>query len=38
MVHGGRLLYRDDNHLNVDGSRYVARQMLRDPVFAASVG
>jgi peptidoglycan/LPS O-acetylase OafA/YrhL len=34
MVKDGRLLYRDWNHLNADGSRYVAEAMLRDPLFA----
>jgi peptidoglycan/LPS O-acetylase OafA/YrhL len=34
MVRDGRLLYRDWNHLNADGSRYVAAAMLRDPLFA----
>jgi peptidoglycan/LPS O-acetylase OafA/YrhL len=34
MVAHGELLYRDWNHLNVDGSRAVAAQMLRDPAFA----
>jgi peptidoglycan/LPS O-acetylase OafA/YrhL len=38
MVHAGRLLYRDFHHLNVDGSRFVAARMLRDPAFAASMG
>ena len=34
MVEHGRLLYRDFNHLNPDGSRYVVAAMLRDPQFA----
>jgi hypothetical protein len=35
MVHGGRLLYRDAHHLNIDGSQFFANWMLRDPAFAA---
>jgi SGNH domain (fused to AT3 domains) len=34
MVQHGRLLYRDFNHLNPDGSRYAVAAMLRDPLFA----
>jgi hypothetical protein len=34
MTHDGRLLYRDWNHLNVAGSRFVADRMLLDPRFA----
>jgi len=34
MLKHGKLLYRDWNHLNVDGSRVVVGQMLRDPLFA----
>jgi hypothetical protein len=34
-VHGGRLLYRDAHHLNIDGSQFFANWMLRDPAFAA---
>ncbi len=30
MTYGGRILYRDQNHLNVEGSRYLARQVVRD--------
>jgi peptidoglycan/LPS O-acetylase OafA/YrhL len=37
MVEQGKLLYRDDDHLNIAGSRYVAAAMLRDPVFAAAM-
>jgi hypothetical protein len=37
MVHGGKLLYRDDNHLNIAGSRFVAGLMRADPAFAAAL-
>lgn len=37
MLNGGQVLYRDDNHLNVAGSKFVAGVMLHDPAFAASV-
>lgn len=30
MAHEGQLLYRDRNHLNINGSRYVAQAMHRD--------
>ncbi len=29
MVHGGRLMYRDGNHLNIQGSQYVAGEILK---------
>jgi peptidoglycan/LPS O-acetylase OafA/YrhL len=34
MVEDRRLLFRDSNHFNVAGSRFVAAQMLRDRQFA----
>lgn len=35
MTRAGRLLYRDRSHLNIDGSRFVAQQILNDyPAFA----
>jgi peptidoglycan/LPS O-acetylase OafA/YrhL len=34
MIEHGRLIYRDWNHLNADGSKVVVAQMLRDPLFA----
>lgn len=37
MVQDGKLLYRDDDHLNIAGSRFAAAVMLRDPVFAAAL-
>jgi SGNH domain (fused to AT3 domains) len=37
MVHGGKLLYRDEDHLNIAGSRYVARLIRADPMFAAAL-
>jgi SGNH domain-containing protein len=37
MVRHGTLLYRDDNHLNIAGSRYVAGLMLADRAFAAAL-
>lgn len=30
MANGNNLLYRDSNHLNINGSRFVARQLFRD--------
>jgi peptidoglycan/LPS O-acetylase OafA/YrhL len=38
MTRAGHLLYRDRNHLNLLGSRFVAERLLEDnPAFAASV-
>jgi peptidoglycan/LPS O-acetylase OafA/YrhL len=38
MARGGKLMFRDYNHLNVNGSRFVAERLLRDyPAFAAAV-
>lgn len=37
MVHDGKLLYRDDNHLNIAGSQYVARLIRADRVFKAAL-
>jgi peptidoglycan/LPS O-acetylase OafA/YrhL len=38
MARNGELFYRDDSHLNENGSRYVARRLLDDyPAFAAAV-
>ena len=30
MTHDGELLYRDDNHLNDNGSRYLAKRLIQD--------
>jgi peptidoglycan/LPS O-acetylase OafA/YrhL len=39
MAHGRQLLFRDPNHLNLNGSRFLARRLLRDDRgFAAAVG
>jgi hypothetical protein len=38
MSRNGQLLYRDYNHLNINGSRYLARRLLQDPAFAGAVG
>jgi hypothetical protein len=38
MTRGGHLLYRDRSHLNINGSRFLAKQILNDyPAFAAAV-
>jgi peptidoglycan/LPS O-acetylase OafA/YrhL len=38
MNRGGLLLYRDTSHLNMNGSRFLAKQILKDyPAFAAAV-
>jgi hypothetical protein len=38
MARNGQLLYRDYNHLNINGSRFLARQILDDyPTFVAAV-
>ena len=38
MTLDGKLMYRDGSHLNMNGSRYVAKQMLNDnPDFRAAV-
>jgi hypothetical protein len=38
MARNGQLLYRDYNHLNINGSRFLARQVLDDyPSFVAAV-
>jgi hypothetical protein len=38
MTRSGHLLYRDRNHLNLLGSRFLAKRMLADsPAFAAAV-
>jgi peptidoglycan/LPS O-acetylase OafA/YrhL len=38
MARNGQLLYRDDNHLNINGSRFLARQVLDDyPSFVAAI-
>jgi peptidoglycan/LPS O-acetylase OafA/YrhL len=38
MARNGLLLYRDYDHLNINGSRFVAKRMLDDyPAFAADV-
>jgi hypothetical protein len=36
MIRGGRLLYRDDNHLNLEGSRLIGSEIVtdNDGVFA----
>lgn len=37
MARDGRLLYRDRTHLNINGSRFVARRIVRDyPALAAA--
>jgi len=33
MVHEGRLMYEDNNHLNLDGSRFAAQAFLGDSHF-----
>ncbi len=39
MARNGRLLFRDYDHLNINGSRFLAKEMLDDyPAFAAAVG
>lgn len=38
MVQEGRLMYEDDNHLNLDGSRYAVRAFLDDPRFLHALG
>lgn len=39
MIRDGRLMYRDPNHLNMNGSRFVATRILQDnPEFSAAVG
>jgi peptidoglycan/LPS O-acetylase OafA/YrhL len=39
MARNGQLLYRDYNHLNINGSRFLARQVIDDyPAFDAAVG
>ena len=38
MTRDGKLLYRDPNHLNMNGSRFLAQRMLDDnPDFRAAV-
>src|SRR6185437_16044399 len=38
MDRTGQLLYRDSDHLNINGSRFLAKQILDDyPAFAAAV-
>jgi peptidoglycan/LPS O-acetylase OafA/YrhL len=38
MARNGQLLYRDYNHLNINGSRFLAKQILHDyPAFVAAV-
>jgi hypothetical protein len=38
MARHGLLLFRDYNHLNINGSRLVARRLISDyPAFAAAV-
>jgi hypothetical protein len=38
MTRGGHLLYRDRSHLNINGSRFLAKQILNDyPAFAEAV-
>ena len=38
MARNGLLLYRDSNHLNINGSRFLARRILDDyPAFVAAV-
>ena len=38
MARNGRLLYRDYNHLNINGSKFLARQILDNyPTFVAAV-
>jgi len=38
MARNGRLLYRDYNHLNINGSKFLARQILDNyPAFIAAV-
>ena len=38
MTRGGKLLFRDRSHLNINGSRFLAKQILNDyPAFAAAV-
>jgi hypothetical protein len=39
MARNGQLLYRDYNHLNINGSRFLARRVIDDyPSFDAAVG
>ncbi|MDD2818509.1 MAG: acyltransferase family protein [Candidatus Nanopelagicales bacterium] len=38
MVQNGRLMYEDNNHLNLDGSRYVDQAIINDQVFRKSMG
>jgi peptidoglycan/LPS O-acetylase OafA/YrhL len=38
MTRGGQLLYRDTSHLNMNGSRFLAKQLLHDyPAFVTAV-
>lgn len=38
MAQDRQLLYRDNNHLNINGSRFVAAQLLKDyPAIIASI-
>ena len=36
MTNGSELLYRDDNHLNISGSRYVGKKILESGVLTLS--
>ena len=38
MEQEGHLMYEDNNHLNLDGSRFAVQAFLKDPRFLQALG